>query len=375
MAASSPRLAGWSCIFFSLLLAAFSPSPAQEPRPRALFEPAGTDRLLIIGQDLGAIGGFEAPNNNGYTDHVPLKPGGVTTYLSLPWLLGMNMKINFGTGDLWAQGIVESPVYKDSALAIGLHLVGQLERIAAGAQDDRITLLADWVKSTNRPVFLRIGYEFDGSWNKYEPKAYQEAYRHIVKKFRDLKVANCAMVWQSATSPVNGNKAKDIALWYPGDEYVDWVGYSWFLNSKEQVTLTDKLLAFARDHHKPVLVCEAAPQGYDLARLTKGSIFAGKDRKSKTPEAIWKEWYAPFFSYIDANRDVIRVVAYINVNWDTQLMWGPPYRQGYWGDSRVEANEVIKEKWLETMSPEKGWLHASPELFGRLGYEKADGKQ
>lgn len=61
----------------------------------------------------------------------------------------------------------------------------------------------------------------------------------------------------------------------------------------------------------------------------------------------------------------MKAVAYINVDWDSQPMWGPPYRQGYWGDSRVQANPVIKARWLETVTA-PGWLHASPSLFQTL---------
>ena len=317
---------------------------------RALFEPPADKRLLIIGQDLGAIGGFAAPNNDGYSNHFDLKPGGVTTYVSLPRLWGLTSKVNLWSGDVSAQGIVDNPLYAHSVLAIGLHIVDQEKKIAAGDEDDRVEMLARWIKAARRPVFLRIGYEFDGSWNHYDPPAYKEAFRRIVSIFRRLEVTNCAFVWQSCTSPVNGYQKKDINDWYPGDDVVDWAGYSWFLSTPKQIELTDKLLAFARAHGKPVMVCESAPQGYDLTKLTKRSLSKGKDPQTKTPEKIWAEWYAPFFAYIEKNADVIKIIAYINVDWDSQLMWAWPYRQGYWGDSRIQANPDLKARWLETVS-------------------------
>lgn len=332
---------------------------------RALFEPPKNKKLLIIGQDIGAIGGFPKPNNDGYLDHGLPSPAGVTTYLSLPGLRGMTSKVNLWSGDLWAQGLIDNPALRHSTLAIGLHLVDQEEKIAAGKQDAAIEKLALWIKSARRPVFLRIGYEFDGSWNHYQPESYREAFRRVVTIFRRLDVTNCAYVWQSCTSPYSGYQKQDLADWYPGDDYVDWFGYSWFLNTAKQHELTDRLLAFARAHGKLVMVCEAAPQGYDLARLTKRSLAKGGDSKPKTPDEIWSEWYAPFFGYVAKNADAVKAVAYINVNWDSQPMWGPPYRQGYWGDSRVQANPVIKARWLETVTA-PGWLHASPTLFDAL---------
>ena len=337
-----------------------------QPGKRAKFEPPSGQTLLIIGQDLGAIGGFPKPNDDGYADHLPQKPGGVTTYLSLPLLRGMTERVNMFSGDLHAQGILDNPVYKNTVLAIGLHMVGEEKNIAEGTHDDRIKTLAQWIKKTQRPVFLRIGYEFDGTWNKYQPEPYKKAWRRIADQFRTEGVTNCAFVWQACASPYSGNKDKNLRDWYPGDDYVDWFGYSWFLSGSGQIKLTDKVLDLARECGKPVMVCESAPQGYDIARLTKGELSKGKNRKPKTPDEIWSEWFVPFFGYIDKHRDAIRVVAYINVNWDAQLMWGPPYMQGYWGDSRVQANPEIQKKWQETMS-DKRWLHASPDLFAKLG--------
>ena len=42
-------------------------------------------------------------------------------------------------------------------------------------------------------------------------------------------------------------------------------------------------------------------------------------------------------------------------------MWEPGV-QGYWGDSRVQVNEVIKERWLAEIGSDF-WLHASQKLF------------
>lgn len=336
---------------------------------RARFEPPPGRRLLILGQDLGAIGGFPAPNDQGYVDRIPLMPGGVTTYTDVANLRGLLEPSNAGSGDTWAQGIIDHPRYRDSVLVVGLYMVGSENAVASGRLDAKLAALGTWIRACRRPVLLRIGYEFDGSWNHYDPAAYQQAYRRIVDHLRAARVDNCATVWQAATSPVNG-ETRDLALWYPGDAYVDWIGCSWFLSTPRQVELTDTLLGFARAHGKPVMVCESAPQGYDTTRCTRRNIGvegkAGADPRSLTAEEIWSAWYVPFFDYLDRNQDVIRMLAYINVNWDAQWMWGPPYRQGYWGDSRIETNAELTARWLERFR-QPVWLSASPTLFAELG--------
>jgi hypothetical protein len=69
-----------------------------------------------------------------------------------------------------------------------------------------------------------------------------------------------------------------------------------------------------------------------------------------TDEQIWDYWFAPLFAYMEDNRDVIDALAYINVDWDSQPMWGPPYENGFWGDTRLETNPVIAERFNEAIA-------------------------
>ena len=62
-------------------------------------------------------------------------------------------------------------------------------------------------------------------------------------------------------------------------------------------------------------------------------------------DEIWDHWFGPLFELMDDNDDVIRALAYINANWDTQGMWGPPYASGFWGDSRLEVNKPIADRF------------------------------
>ncbi|MGB2965121.1 MAG: hypothetical protein WBB69_14165 [Anaerolineales bacterium] len=76
----------------------------------------------------------------------------------------------------------------------------------------------------------------------------------------------------------------------------------------------------------------------------------GQQYEERTTEQIWEEWYEPYFSFVVNNKDVIRAVVYINTYWDSQALWGKPYPTGYWGDSRVQANKIIPECWLEAIN-------------------------
>lgn len=315
----------------------------------AKFESQDGKVLLIIGQDLGAIGGFDYPNNDGYYENIGIIPAGTTTYTSLPALNGLKTKDNWGAGDVWAQHIVDNSIFKNTVLTIGLDLAyGQnsqqvstrLQTIINGGMDSQIEELADWIKATRMPVFLRIGYEFDGEWNNYSKSLYIGAFKRIVTVCRDNQANNMVSVWQST-----GRFSKNTLMqWYPGDDYVDWLGYSHFDNYGQGI------IDIAREKNKPVLIAEATPRGYDIA--------------DDDPTTVWNNWFAPFFQHINDNIDVIKAVAYINQNWDAQRMWSG---QG-WGDSRVQANETIKQNWINEITSEK-WINSSDEVYQQINFD------
>jgi hypothetical protein len=84
----------------------------------------------------------------------------------------------------------------------------------------------------------------------------------------------------------------------------------------------------------------------------------------RTSDQIWSEWYGPLFDLVRANANAVRAVAYINVEWNAQEMWGAGSTL-YWGDSRIQANALIRERWLAEIGTES-WLHGGPDLFDTL---------
>lgn len=322
---------------------------AQPPRIDAKFLPPDGKILFIIGQDLDAVGGVD-DHHEGYADAVDLIPGGVTTYTNVG-LDGLTTLANWGSGDVSAQMLMDSPVWAHSALVIGFYMANNLEyAVASGSQDAQIDALGAWIKAQDRPVYLRIGYEFDGEWNRYDPEPYIAAWRRIVDRLNASGVTNVATVWQSATHHTPRYGGHDWIAWYPGDEYVDWFGLSYFEPHRD---ILNAFLRLAREHGKPVMIAESTPRGADIGEL-------------KRPDLLWNAWFAPYFSFIHQNSDVIRAVAYINVDWASQPMWA----HDNWGDSRVQANANILDSWLAEMSQET-WLHASPNLFALLSYPTA----
>ena len=312
------------------------------------FEPKDGKILVFVGQDSEALGGVKQ-YKNGYLDHFET-PTGITLYsnlspgdqsysFTLKGLDGLETKANWGAGDTCAQYFLDDEKYQNTMLAIGLSMVNHEKNVAKGKHDALIKQLAIWIQKTNRPIFLRIGYEFDGwDWNNYSRKHFVKAFQRIHDIFKKMKVTNVAFVWQSKGT---GSNQKILEDWYPGDAYVDWCGYSYFNNPDEE------MLHFARKHNKPVFIAEACP----VLKDAFGSFYANLSNENEA-KLVWEQWFVPFFKTIENNKDVIKAFSYINVEWKSQMMWANnEYFKNV--DSRLQVNEYIAKKWLKEIKKEK----------------------
>ena len=150
---------------------------------------------------------------------------------------------------------------------------------------------------------------------------------------------NIILVWHSyAMNPTH--QERDILEWYPGDEYVDWIGLSYFQVTDEgyhSSTNRARVIDIAERKGKPVMIGEASAIRYTARQKTLNG------------DAYWNYWYKPFFDFIESNKQ-IRAVSIINVNWDSQkqhVVLG-------WGDSRLNSDEVVLRKWREKLQ-ERYW--------------------
>ncbi len=338
-------------------------------RQKAKFEPLEGKVLVFIGQDNESIGGL-APYNNGYIDHFPM-PAGVTLYTGIgagdgsfggknkAGLQGIYETMDSGNGPSNMSLLMNANKFKNCALAIGLSLVNNEEKVAAGDLDENIKKLGDFLLSLgNRPVFLRIGYEFDGHpWNHYDKKSWIAAYKRIKYKLDAQGISNTAYVWQSVgwvSDPY------ELEEWYPGDEYVDWCGFSFFDRWREV-----QMLDFARKKGKPVFIAEAS-----ATISSPTSKFDGKTKETilSNPEQAqeaWDKWFVPFFNMIENNLDVVKAIHYINCNWKVRPMWfeNPTFQDI---DARIQESPMISKEWEKRMT--NGiYLNASNDLFNQLG--------
>lgn len=328
------------------------------------FEPADGKVILFVGQELDAIGGA-APYTDGYFDHFTA-PGGFTQYTGFhagknsPGLKGLTSYADWGDGPEDMSVTTTAPLLKNSCLAIGLDISNGNDSVtAAGDHDSLIYKLANWIKNlSDRPVFLRIGYEFNGhEWNHYQPAFYIAAWKRIKNKFDSMSVSNVAYVWQSKGI---GTTKEELSTYYPGDEYVNWVAYSYFIPADS----SHPMIPFAREHKKPLFIAESSPVFLDSNGICKPLDLT----KQPGAEWAWKEWFMPYFRTIQQNKDVIKAIHYINSHWKSRPLWKDnPYFKNI--DARITKNDSLKAWWSRETTGDS-YLNASDTLFRYLSGSK-----
>jgi hypothetical protein len=269
---------------------------------------------VIVGQDAGAV--------EAYIAKIGPQPAGVMTYDHIS-------SLNLGEASLLRTR------YPQTVIQIGLTFEGVLSQIPDGRFDANIEKMAKWALANPIPIYLRPGYECDGAHNKYSPAEYVKAFRYLRDRLDQRGVNNIAFVWHV----LPGNEPID--KWWPGGQYVDWVGITYFHKHPGGLPAVAE---FAKKHGKPLMLAEAAPRGI-------GTI---QGRKS------WDEWFQPCFEDI-AKYDV-RALCYINWDWESYEM----FRGGGWGDTRIQQNPLVKGRWLKEIS-KRQFLGGSETLFRTLG--------
>lgn len=313
---------------------------------KSRFVPPEGKTLLIVGQDLRAISDYLGAFSRQPT------PGGLMSYWGILSMAGVD---RMNADDIAKQGGQQNQQklvdeYPDTVLQSALWMVGMwgvVEKASEGEYDVVIRQFSAWAKGTRRPIYLRIGYEFDGAHNQMEPAAYVKAFRRIVDLIRAEGADNVAFVWHSAGAPTY--KGYPLSAWYPGNDYVDWVGISLFghLYAAELNRELADVFGFAREHRKPVMIAESSP-------------INGIDQDNTD---AWDTWFVNLLSL--AYRKNVKAISFINSNWPSYPMFVPLK----WNDARLQNNPLIARAWFAETGKDR-YLKQSTDLFRQLGYSK-----
>ncbi|MBM2814443.1 MAG: type sorting protein [Ignavibacteria bacterium] len=221
--------------------------------------------------------------------------------------------------------------------------------------DKIIDTLALICKDYGLKMFIRPGFEFNGSWNPYHPYLYPKAFQKIVNRFRTIaNKDSLAFEW---CYYAGGNAPNDFDSidsrgyrWYPGDTAVDWFSLDVFnvtdFHPDSAAMLRGKLttkgkserfLSMARAKGKPVYLSETTAQGINISSNQSDS------------QNDWNKWFVPFFKFISDHPE-IKGFNYINWDWSKYPTWAA------WGDARIENSPYIISKYKEEMKNPK-YIH------------------
>ncbi|AXT60906.1 PKD domain-containing protein [Aquimarina sp. AD10] len=213
--------------------------------------------------------------------------------------------------------------------------------VAIGKYDQQIDYLIEGLKELDRPVFLRIGYEFNGSaWNGYQASTYVASFKRITDKIRVANI-EVATVWC-----FSADGDADFTSFYPGDSYVDWWAIDIF--SAEGFTST-KTVAFMNSAHsasKPVMIGESTPR------------FVGAD-----DDQDWDNWFKDYFNFID-NYPGIKASCYISWDW-SNTPWPT------WGNAIIGTNDLIRVLYTHHLR-ERSFFNAKSESETRKLFSPND---
>lgn len=141
------------------------------------------------------------------------------------------------------------------------------------------------------PIFLRYASEMNGNWMAYSGDSdLYKAKWQLVYRVMHEEAPNVVMIWCPYATP-----RATIPLYYPGDEYVDWVGVNFYSVYHEDGDPTKPpsddprdLLRYVYDlfaYRKPIAICEYAATHYCVATKTQVVDFC-LDNMTKLYESL-----------------------------------------------------------------------------------------
>lgn len=173
-------------------------------------------------------------------------------------------------------------------------------------------------KYDNIPVYLRFAAEFDIWGNMADSESYKSAFRHVSDYFKKRN-SNVAMVW----SPNQASRWDiDIDDYYPGDEYVDWVGVSSYAKPYPDVTSgdpADQALFFKNGiNSEPVTALRDIIEKYGsrkpimLSESGAGHCVMNNDREGEDTTAFALKRLREYYTYLPMVYPQIKLIAYFD---------------------------------------------------------------
>ena len=147
-----------------------------------------------------------------------------------------------------------------------------LAQIAAGGQDSVLKAWASAAKAWGHPFFFNPWWEMNGGWYSW---GRNPSFVAAWQRFHDIvdETGASNVTWTWTVNSLWNDPGSDPTPYYPGDEYVDWIGidsYNWgrnpaqpdrWVNPDQTITPTLKKVQEI-DSGKPIAIVESASSEY-----------------------------------------------------------------------------------------------------------------
>ncbi len=213
------------------------------------------------------------------------------------------------------------------------HKMFGLKEIAAGTWDDYFVEAAQTIHDFNLPVFISIDHEMNGNWYPYAQAYpgstttaadYVAAWKHIVSIFRAQGANNAAFVWSPNVPDIGGIP---YASYYPGDDYVDWVGISFY--SGNSMSAMDEIYRQLAPR-KPFFITEWATS---TEQDKYNSLFPGD-----------VQWVQQFFAALETRYPRVKAISWFN--W--QNAQGDHRLTRVAGQAQAYAQDIAETRYLSS---------------------------
>lgn len=193
-----------------------------------------------------------------------------------------------------------------------------------------LDLIADYAKQVNGAVLFRPFHENTGSWFWWgaaycDPEIYKNVYRYTVEYLRDEKDVHNLLHEYGPSS--DAQSMADYGVRYPGDAYVDLVGFDMYDISpaddgvfmgqfQKQLEIVE---SFAKQHNKLIAVTETGASNEGNAALLKEGN-GNKDWYNQILDIVSKSEASYFLLWANWGKDEAFYTPYVDaVNEDGSL--------------------------------------------------------
>ncbi|MFF4158982.1 glycoside hydrolase family 26 protein [Streptomyces sp. NPDC001678] len=219
-----------------------------------------------------------------YGQMVGKKPNLLEYYAA--WGDGFNTQ---GVRNAWAEGALTVLSWEPADTPIA--------DIADGKSDAYVKEFAEAARKLNIPIVISFADEMNGHWEKWgtkhvKPEDYVRAWKRVHDVFADAGAGN--VIWAWSPNIVNPVRNVDIADYYPGDGYVDWVGMVGYFTTFEPNTfdgvfgLTIKKIRTFTD--KPLLILETAAEPGERRLTSVRSLLEGVKGHDDIVGFVWFDY-------------------------------------------------------------------------------------